>query len=84
MAVGSVETSMALLPDMGPNAVRVLELKELVSSWRGPGTLVLVTHGLAFGRLTRSFLEQAETVVLQPTPGNPQGGSLVGRIAPPQ
>jgi len=80
MAVGSVETSLALLPD----TVRVLELKELVSSWRGPGTLVLVTHGLAFGRLTRSFLEQAETVVLQPTPGNPQGGNLVGRIAPPQ
>jgi phosphohistidine phosphatase SixA len=84
MAVGSVETSWALLPDMGPNAVRVLELKELVSSWRGPGTLVLVTHGLAFGRLTRSFLEQAETAVLQPAPGNPQGGNLVGRIAPPQ
>jgi phosphohistidine phosphatase SixA len=84
MAVGSVETSMALLPDMGPNSARFLELKELVSSWRGPGTLVLVTHGLAFGRLTRSFLEQAETVVLQPTPGNPQGGNLVGRIAPPQ
>jgi len=84
MAVGSVETSWALFPDMGPNAVRVLELKELVSSWRGPGTLVLVTHGLAFGRLTRSFLEQAETAVLQPAPGNPQGGNLVGRIAPPQ
>jgi phosphohistidine phosphatase SixA len=84
MAVGSVETSWALLPDMGPSEVRVLELKEMVSSWRGPGTLVLVTHGLAFGRLTRSFLQQAETVVLQPTPGNPQGGNLVGRIAPPQ
>jgi phosphohistidine phosphatase SixA len=84
MAVGSVETSWALLPDTGPSAVRVVELKDLVSSWRGPGTLVLVTHGLAFGRLTRSFLEQAETAVLQPTPGNPQGGNLVGKIAPPQ
>ncbi len=84
MAVGAVETSWALLPDMGSSAVRVLELKEMVSSWRGPGTLVLVTHGLAFGRLTRSFLEQAETAVFQPTPGHPQGGNLVGRIAPPQ
>jgi hypothetical protein len=55
-----------------------------VASWRGPGTLVLVTHGLAYGRLTRSFLEQAETAVLQPAPGNPQGGTLVGRIAPPK
>jgi phosphohistidine phosphatase SixA len=84
MAVGAVETSRALLPDMGPSTVRVQELKEMVSSWRGPGTLVLVTHGLAFGHLTRSFLEQAETAVLQPTPGHPQGGNLVGRIAPPQ
>ena len=56
----------------------------MVTSWRGPGTLVLVTHGLAFGRLTRAFLEQAETAVLQPTPGSPQGGDLVGKIAPPK
>jgi broad specificity phosphatase PhoE len=84
MAVGPVETSSALLPDLGPNEVRVRELKEMVTSWRGPGTLVLVTHGLAFGRLTRSFLEQAETAVLQPAPGSPQGGNLVGKIAPPK
>ena len=44
MAVGSVETAWSLLPDMGPTVVRFLQLKELVSSWQGPGTLVLVTH----------------------------------------
>jgi len=84
MAVGSVETSWALLPDMGPSPVRFLELKELVSSWRGPGTLVLVTHGLTVRPLTGFLPEQAETVVLQPTPESPRGGTLVGRIAPPQ
>ena len=84
MAVGSVETSWALLPDRGPSPVRFLELKEMVSSWRGPGTLVLVTHALTIRPLTGFLPEQAETVVLQPTPGSPQGGSLVGRIAPPQ
>ena len=84
MAVGPVETSWALLPDTGPNPVRFLELKEMVSSWRGAGTLVLVTHALTVGPLTGFLPEQAETVVLQPTPGNPRGGSLVGRIAPPQ
>jgi phosphohistidine phosphatase SixA len=84
MAVGSVETSWALLPDRDASAARVSELKEMVSSWRGPGTLVLVTHALTFGGLARSFLEQAETVVLQPIPGYPQGGNLVGRIAPPK
>jgi broad specificity phosphatase PhoE len=90
MAVGSVETSWALLPDMGSSAIRVVALEEMVSSWRGPGTLVLVTHGLTVGRLTGFTLEQAETLVLRPTPEKlpvgllPRGGSLTGRIAPPQ
>jgi hypothetical protein len=90
MAVGSVESSWALLPDTGPAEVRVVELRELVSSWRGPGTLVLVTHGFTVGRLTGVTLEQAETLVLQPTPEKPpgghlpRGGSLVGRIPPPR
>ena len=84
MAVGSVETSWALLPDTGPSPVRFLELKEMVSSWRGPGTLVLVTHALTVRPLTGFLPAQAETVVLKPTPGSSSGGSLVGRIAPPR
>jgi phosphohistidine phosphatase SixA len=52
MAVGPVETSWALVPDRDPNVpIRLRELKEIVSSWRGPGTLVLVTHGFAIQRL---------------------------------
>jgi phosphohistidine phosphatase SixA len=84
MAVGSVETSRALLPDTGPSPVRLLELKEMVSSWRGPGALVLVTHGLVVVQLTGFVPAQAETIVLQPEPGSSRGGSLVGRIAPPR
>jgi len=84
MAIGSVETSLALLPDAGPSPVRFLELKEMVSSWRGPGTLVLVTHALTVRPLTGFLPAQAETVVLQPAAANPRGGSVVGRIAPPQ
>jgi phosphohistidine phosphatase SixA len=83
MAVGSVETSWTLLPDTGPSPARFLELKEMVSAWRGPGTLVLVTHALTVRPLTGFLPAQAETVVLQPTPANPRGGSVVGRIAPP-
>ena len=90
MAVGSVETSWGLLPDIGSARTRVLELEEMVSSWRGPGTLVLVTHALTVGRLTGFTLEQSETLVLQPTPEKlpvgylPRGGRLAGRISPPQ
>jgi phosphohistidine phosphatase SixA len=81
MAVGSVETSWALLPDMGSSRTRLQELQEMIASWRGPGTLVLVTHGLTVRPLTGFIPEQAEVVVLEPLPG---GGSLVGRIAPPR
>jgi phosphohistidine phosphatase SixA len=84
MEIGPVETSFALLPDTGPSPVRFLELKQIVSSWRGPGTLVLVTHALTVRPLTGFLPDQAETVVLQPAPENPRGGSLVGRIAPPR
>jgi len=90
MAVGSVETSWALLPDTGSSTIRVLELEEMVSSWRGPGTLVLVTHGFTVGRLTGVTLEQAEILVLHPTREKlavgrlPRGGSVAGRIAPPR
>ena len=84
MAIGSVETSWALIPDTGPSPVRFSELKEMVSSWRGPGTLVLVTHALTVRPLTGFLPEQAETVVLRPAPETPRGGCLVGRIAPPR
>jgi len=84
MGIGAVETSFALLPDFGPSPIRFLELKQVVSSWRGPGTLVLVTHALTVRPLTGFLPDQAETVVLQPAPENPRGGNLVGRIAPPR
>jgi phosphohistidine phosphatase SixA len=84
MGIGTVETSLALLPDTGPSPVRFLELKQIVSSWRGSGTLVLVTHALTVRPLTGFLPDQAETVVLQPAPENPRGGALVGRIAPPR
>ena len=85
MAVGPVERSGALVPDTGPNPpVRLLELKEMVSAWRGPGTLVLVTHAFTVRPLIGILPAQAETVVLKPTPGSGLGAGLVGRIAAPQ
>jgi len=83
MAVGQVESSLALLPDRDPNApVRLRELKDIVSNWRGPGTLVLITHGFTIRPLIGIIPDQAETVVLKPTPGIEPGAYVVGRIAP--
>ena len=85
MAVGPVESSWALVPDSAPSTpVRLLELKELVSAWRGPGTLVLVTHAYTVGPLVGILPSQAEIVVLRPGSGSWAGADLVGRIAPPQ
>ena len=85
MAVGQVETSWALVPDRDPtNRVRLGELKEMVSGWRGEATLVLISHGFAIEPLTGIAPDQAEVVVLRPTPGSGNGVRVVGRIAPPR
>jgi len=83
MAVGEAETSWALVPDPNPNTpVRLRDLRELISNWRGPGTLVLVTHALTIRPLAGFLPDQAEIVVFKPTPGaEPR---LVGSIAPPR
>ena len=86
MAVGPVETSWALVPatDRNPKAPEALRtLKEMVASWRGPGTLVLVTHGLTVRAMIGIVPGQAETVVLKPTPGSGSAVHVVGRIAAP-
>ena len=85
MAVGEVESSWALVPDMNPNAKpRLDQLKALVASWRGPGTLVLVTHALTIRPLVGFLPLQAEAVVVKPTGDGGSGFQLVGRIAAPQ
>jgi phosphohistidine phosphatase SixA len=81
MAVGEVESSWALVPDRDPNApAHLTELKALVSGWRGPGTLVLVTHALTVQPLIGILPTQAEAIVLKPTPGSGAGIQVVGRI----
>src|SRR5262245_14586493 len=85
MAVRTVETSWALVPDRDPSApVRLRELKELVATWPGPGTLVLVTHAFTVRALLGFLPIQGETVVLRPGTGAAVGADLVGLIAAPQ
>ena len=85
MAVGTVETSTSLLSDRGGrNPERRTQLKEMIATWRGPGTLVLVTHGWAIEALFGFIPASAETLVVKPRAASNSGGDLVGRIAPPQ
>lgn len=84
MAVGPVESTWALVPDVDPNvSVRLSELKKMVAAWRGPGTLVLVTHAFTVRALLGFLPTQGETVVLRPAPESAATGHLVGLIAPP-
>lgn len=87
MAIGRVETSLDLAPatDRSPRTPAALRaLKDMVSNWRGPGTLVLVTHGLTVKAMTGLVPGQAETVVIKPSPGSGSGALLVGRIPAPK
>jgi phosphohistidine phosphatase SixA len=88
MAVGPVERSYALIPAVpaNPNAAAALrELKEMISGWKGPGTLVLVAHALTASVLLGGILPgQAETLVLKPAPGTAVSAEVVGRIPPPR
>jgi phosphohistidine phosphatase SixA len=85
MAVGPVESSWSLVPDVAASvSVRLPALKEMVAAWRGPGTLVLVTHALTIRALLGFLPIQGETVVLKPGSGGAAGADLVGLIAAPE
>ena len=83
MALGPVENTWAVAAsDRSPE--RLVVLKQMMAGWRGPGTLVLVTHALTVQALVGIMPDQAETVVVKPKPGNEPGIDVVGRIAVPR
>jgi phosphohistidine phosphatase SixA len=83
MALGPVESVMAVASsERSPE--RLVVLKEMVAAWRGPGTLVLVTHAFTIRALVGIMPEQAETVVVRPRLGDQAGMDVVGRISTPR
>ena len=83
MALGPVDNTLtAAASDRSPE--RLAALKQIVSGWRGPGTLVVVTHALTVQALVGIMPGQAETVVLRPRPGDQPGIEFVGRIPVPE
>jgi len=83
MDLGPVESVMAVASsERSPE--RLVVLKEMVAAWRGPGTLVLVTHAFTVRALVGILPEQAETVVVRPKLGDQVGIDVVGRISTPR
>ena len=83
MALGPVESVLAVASsDWSPEGLPAL--KQIVANWRGPGTLVLVTHAFTVQSLVGIMPQQAETVVVRPGSGDQRGVDLVGRITTPR
>ena len=83
MALGPVESVLAVASsDRSPEGLPAL--KQMVANWRGPGTLVLVTHAFTVKSLVGIMPEQAETVVVRPRSGDQAGVDLVGRVSTPR
>ena len=83
LALGPVENTWAVAAsDRSPERLAVL--KQMVSSWRGPGTLVVVTHALTVQALVGIMPAQAKTVVLRPKRGPEPETDVAGRILSPE
>lgn len=52
--------------------------RAVIADWRGPGTLLVVTHGENIAALTGTGVASGEIVVVAP-----EDGAVIGRIAPP-
>ena len=63
---------------------RLVVLKQIVTDWRGPGTLVVVTHAFTIQALVGILPEQAETVVVRPRLSDQAGMDVAGRISTPR
>jgi phosphohistidine phosphatase SixA len=63
MGLGAVESEWIVAASADKSPERLIALRQMVSEWRGPGTLVVVTHALTVQGLVGILPGQAETVV---------------------
>lgn len=82
MALGPVDSTLAVAAS-ARSPERLAAMRQILADWRGPGTLVVVTHALTVQALVGIMPGQAETVVVRPKPGKEPGLEIVGRIPVP-
>ncbi len=71
-----------LYGNRGTEAEQVAAMRARIVEWRGPGTLVMVSHGSTIAALTDIQLQQAEMPVVAPQRDDVRGFAIVGRIPP--
>lgn len=59
-------------------------VRAVIAAWRGPGALVMVTHGVNILPFAGFNPAEAELVVVEPRPESGDGLRVVGRIPPPR
>ena len=55
----------------------------MIEAWRGPGTLVVVTHGENIQIMLGLRPREAEVIVVAPDPSSQKKMRLIGRIGQP-
>ena len=88
MGLGEPEVNHALynlLADPPDRDAKIAALTKMMREWRGPGTLVLVTHGVTIRRVAPGAGDPGEAgvVVVKPDLVLARGYVIVGTIPPP-
>lgn len=63
---------------------KVEAFRKLIRDWKGPGTLVLVTHGISMRAVVGTEGGEGGIVVVRPDASRAEGYRLVGTIPPPE
>ena len=85
MAVGPVEEAPTFnnaFRGGGPRETLTAGARALIAAWRGPGTLVVATHGQNILALLGFRPAEGEIVVVAPDPAGDKKMRLIGRIPP--
>ena len=85
MNIGPVENAPTFNNAFVLNAMRdalTAGARETIGAWRGPGTLVVVTHGENIMAMLGVRPREGEVIVVAPNPASESKMRLVGRIGP--
>jgi phosphohistidine phosphatase SixA len=86
MDIGPVEDAPTFNNAFVLNAMReelTAGARAMIGTWRGPGTLVVVTHGENIRLMLGIRPREGEVVVVAPDPTSQEKMQLIGRIGPP-
>jgi phosphohistidine phosphatase SixA len=86
MDIGPVEDAPTFNNAFVLNATRnelTAGARAMIGAWRGPGTLVVVTHGENILLMLGLRPREGEVIVVAPDPTSQEKMRLIGRIGPP-